>query len=322
MTNFKIQTPFFSFALLVCWIWVQPISAHLPEKNPKVVVSITPFYGLVATIMQGVGTPTLLVKPGASVHHHALKSSDMKMLENAALVVWGGRDLETYLVKPLKTLKTHPSPFVLELAQIPDLSLLTAKSGDCGHAHHHHPNLSQEMIDMHFWLDPLNAIAISQALVETLSQLDPLHAALYEKNGLQLKKDLIALDQKIREKLKTVNHVPFIVFHDAYQYFSHRYNLKIVGIISKDPELSTSAKRLKNILNIIQTTKARCIFTEPNTRSTLVKNLVQDSSINIGVLDPEGDHTMQSNKGYFVLLNNLADSLKECLERPILQHSY
>jgi zinc transport system substrate-binding protein len=322
MTNFKIKTPFLSFALLLFWIWIQPISAHLPEKIPNVVVSITPFYGLVATIMQGVGTPTLLVKPGASVHHHALKSSDMKALENAALVVWGGHDLEIYLIKPLQTLKTRTQPTILTLRDIPTLSLLDSQSGHCGHAHAHTSDASTHAIDMHFWLDPLNAMAISQALVDTLSKLDPIHATLYKKNGEALKKDLRALDNTISEKLKTVNNVPFIVFHDAYQYFSHRYNLKIVGIITTDPELSTSAKRLKNILNVIQTTKAKCIFTEPNTRSTLVKNLVQDSPINMSVLDPEGNQTMQNNKGYFLLLNNLTDSLKECLERPILQQNH
>ena len=323
MTKLKTNKPFI-LILLLWWGLLPSLAANSIEKGPKVVVSITPFYGLVAAILQGINTPTLLVKPGASVHHHALKPSDIKNLENAALIIWGGPQLESYLIKPLKTLSTQSTPLILELAKIPTLHRFTSKSNGCEHHDHHlahevDPNHST--LDMHFWLDPQNAIAISQAIVYTLSNLDPLHASLYQKNGAALKKELVDLDTKITKQLKEVKNIPFIVFHDAYQYFTHRYQLKMVGIITLDPESSISAKRLNTILDIIQNTKAKCVFTEPNTRSTLIKNLVQDSSIKIGVLDPEGDNTMQNEKGYFTLLNNLTDHLKECLEAPVLKNS-
>ena len=43
---------------------------------PKVVVSVAPVHSLVARVMQGAGTPHLLLPPGASPHDHALRPSD------------------------------------------------------------------------------------------------------------------------------------------------------------------------------------------------------------------------------------------------------
>jgi len=314
MTHLNIRTRL-SLSLVLCFLWLQPASAQLTENSPKVVVSITPFYGLVAAIMEGVGTPALLVQPKASVHHYTLKPSEIQAIAEASLIIWGGPNLETFLVKPLQTLQSHsPKTPVLELSQIPGLLLLTSKQGACGHAHHALPETGVQAVDMHFWLDPLNAIRMGDAIVTALTNIDPLHRSLYQNNGKRLKEELLALDKTITENLRSVKGIPFIVFHDAYQYFSHRYQLKMVGIITHDPESSTSAKRLNNILTIIQDTKAKCVFTEPNAQTKLVKNLVKDLPIKIGELDPEGNKTAQNSNGYFLLLNNLSHNLKQCLE--------
>jgi zinc transport system substrate-binding protein len=316
MTHLNIRTRL-SLSLILCFLLIQAARAQPAENSPKVVVSITPFYGLVAAIMQGVGTPTLLIQPKASVHHYTLKPSEIQAIQQASLIIWGGPSLETFLVKPLKTLQIYsPKTPILELSQIPKLLLLTSQQGACGHVHHALPEIKAHAIDMHFWLDPFNAIRISETIVTALTTLDPLHQTLYENNGKRLKKELLALDKTIAENLKGVKNIPFIVFHDAYQYFSHRYQLNMVGIITHDPESSVSAKRLNNILNIIQDTKAKCVFTEPNTQVKSIKTLVKDMPIKIGELDPEGDHTMQNEEGYFVLLNNLSNNLKQCLETP------
>ncbi len=65
----------------------------LPQRvfaGPDVAASIAPVHSLVARVMQGAGTPHLLLPPGASPHDHALRPSDAAALERAALVFWVG----------------------------------------------------------------------------------------------------------------------------------------------------------------------------------------------------------------------------------------
>lgn len=282
------------------------------DAPPKVVVSITPFYALVAAVMQGVGTPTLLVKPGVSPHDYVLRPSEMKRLHTADVIFWAGPELETFLIKPLHNLPATQPHTIVAFATAPKLLLLPVRQTEHFDPHHHCGD-THATIDMHFWLDPQNALVLTDVILQALTAVDPAHAAIYGQNAKRLKTQLQALDQKISEKLKSVSGVPYIVFHDAYQYMEHRYGLKGVGAICLHPEVPPSAKRLKHIRDIIQKTHARCVFTEPQFQPKLVDSLSQDLTIKTGELDPIGQATDSHPEGYSQLLERLADSLEQCL---------
>ena len=56
---------------------------------PEVVVSIKPIHALVAGVMDGIGTPRLIIKGGASPHTYQMRPSEAEALQAADLVVWG-----------------------------------------------------------------------------------------------------------------------------------------------------------------------------------------------------------------------------------------
>jgi len=72
--------------------------------EPMVVASIRPIHSLAAAVMEGVGTPTLLIEGVASPHSYALRPSDARALAQADVVFWIGEGLETLLGKPLADL--------------------------------------------------------------------------------------------------------------------------------------------------------------------------------------------------------------------------
>lgn len=55
---------------------------------PNVVVSIKPVHSLVASIMQGIGEPSLIVEGGASPHTYTMKPSNAAALQAAKVVFW------------------------------------------------------------------------------------------------------------------------------------------------------------------------------------------------------------------------------------------
>lgn len=282
--------------------------AHAQTAPPHVVVSITPFHALVAGVTCGVVDPKLLVPPGASPHHYTLRPSEVEMLHQADIVFWGGPDLESFLDKSLSTL-SHAK--VIRLDQTPGLQLLPIRRSPVWEEddHHHGEGVS----DMHFWLNPKNASILVDYIAKVFSEQDPVNAALYEKNRQALKLELAALDLKLTAKLKNVKKIPYLVFHDGYQYFEHHYGLTSVGAITLHPELPISLERLNTLRQTIQKSKAHCIFSEPQFKPKLVERLVEETGIKTGVLDPEGKKTPQCAKGYFILLENLANSLNTCL---------
>ena len=81
-----------------------PLASAPSFAEPQVVASIKPVHSLVAAVMEGVGTPDLIVGGAASPHAYALKPSQAQALENADLIFWVGHELESFLEKPIETI--------------------------------------------------------------------------------------------------------------------------------------------------------------------------------------------------------------------------
>lgn len=71
---------------------------------PNVAVDIAPVHSLVARVMDGVGTPDLIIPPGASPHEYNLRPSEASALQEADLVFWIGDDLTPWLDGAIETL--------------------------------------------------------------------------------------------------------------------------------------------------------------------------------------------------------------------------
>ena len=102
---------------------------------PKVAVDIAPVHSLVARVMDGVGTPDLIVQPGASPHEYSLRPSDAAALQNADLVFWIGPDLTPWLTDTLETLA--PDAAVTELLEADGTIELEFREGALFEAHDH-----------------------------------------------------------------------------------------------------------------------------------------------------------------------------------------
>ena len=76
----------------------------LAKADLKVVTSIKPIHSLASYIMDGVGSPGLIVDGYNSPHSFQLKPSHAKMLEQADIIFWIGEDLENFLEKPLNSI--------------------------------------------------------------------------------------------------------------------------------------------------------------------------------------------------------------------------
>ncbi|OEC97742.1 MULTISPECIES: zinc ABC transporter substrate-binding protein ZnuA [unclassified Rhizobium] len=290
---------------------------------PKVVVSIKPIHSLVAAVMQGVGTPDLIVDGAASPHAYALKPSNARNLQEAKVVFWVGPGMEAFLQKPLAALGTNAT--VVELDDAPGIAKLKFREGgafephDDGdeheasddHAHDHDHDHGE--FDTHLWLDPHNAKAMVAEITTSLVAADPANALTYEANQKTLDDKLDALDMEIASTLAPVKDKPFIVFHDAYQYFEHRYGVRVSGSITVSPETIPGAQRVAEIHSKVADLGATCVFAEPQFEPKLVKVVLEGTSAKSGVLDPEAATLPQGPDLYFDLMRGIASSLKTCL---------
>jgi zinc transport system substrate-binding protein len=264
--------------------------------------------------MAGVGEPTLLVKGAASPHTYTLRPSEAAALEDADVVFWIGEPFEMFLAKPLQTLSDESR--IVDLAESEGLALLPPREGGLWEPHldetiveHEH----HDAVDGHMWLDPRNARLMTARIARVLAERDPEHAEIYRANGDALQVRLAGLDTELMARLAPVKNVPFIVFHDAYQYLEKHYGLAGVGSIAVSPEQPPGARRVQEIQEKIASRGARCVFGEPNVEPALVETVIAGTPARSGVLDPEGTSLTEGPDLYFELLRGIAGSLRSCL---------
>jgi zinc transport system substrate-binding protein len=283
-----------------------------------VVVTIKPVHALVAAVMDGVAVPKLLVDGAASPHTYALKPSDAAALNQANLFIRVSEDLEPFTRKAVKSLPK--SVTVVTLSTVKGLKLLSQREGGAfeGHGHdkghgHGHGHAKSAGLDGHIWLDPANAKIIADRVAEVLSARLPARAETFARNAAALRTRIDALDAELAAALAPAKGKPFVVFHDAYQYFEQRYGLTAAGSITVNPEVPPSAKRLTQLRAKVQQLGAVCVLREPQFDAKVVSAIADGTSARLGEIDPEGARLQAGPELYFTLMRNLARSLRDCL---------
>ena len=167
--------------------------------------------------------------------------------------------------------------------------------------------------DPHVWLDPQNAKAMAEAVAAELSKADPANAAVYKANAQAFVSSLDGLSAEIAAELAPVKTVPYVVFHDAYQYFEKRFGLSAAGSIADVSAKAPSAKRLRQVRGKIAEVKAACVFREPQYDGKVVRTVIEGTRARDGVLDPLGAAISPGAGADHQLLSQLSKDLKACL---------
>ena len=306
-------------ALVAALLCAAPVTAL---AGPRVVVTVKPLHSLVAGVMAGIGEPELIVRGAGSPHTYQLKPSEARLLESAQVVFWVGAPLEAFMEKPLAALGAKAR--VVTVLRSPGIVLRPGRAGGAWDGGDRHGRAPREgpagagdhggaELDGHLWLDPANARVIAREAAAVLGQLDPGNRSRYAANAAALVARVDALDDGLQATLAPVRDIPYVVFHDAYQYFEARYALRAVGSIAVSAERAPGAKRVQEIRDTIMSRGARCVFSEPQFPSAILGTLLEGTDARTGTLDPLGAGLPAGPDAYFTLMRALGFSLAECL---------
>lgn len=290
---------------------------------PAVLVSIKPLHALVSAVMNGIGEPTLLVKGAASPHLYALKPSDARHIAQANLIFRIGPTLEVFLEKPLRALGTQArivnvitARHVSKLAYRDHHEPTTAKPDQHTHKvetdQHTHDD-GKAGADPHIWLDPNNAIAISQLITRELVAADAENAPIYRSNASRMIAKIRSLDLELKAKLAAIIGMPYVVYHDGYQYFETHFGLARPSVISQTAHQSPGARHVRAMRQLITSTNARCVFTEPQFPPRLAIALSTGTEARLVELDPIGASLAPGPNAYLTMMRNMAKAFTKCL---------
>lgn len=294
------------------------------QADVRVLTSIKPLQQIAAAVQDGVGTPDVLLPPGASPHHYALRPSDVRRVGEADLLYWIGPDMENFLPRVLGS----RSKTTVAVQSLPGLTLRhfgqdshshegdhdghdhDAAHGHDEHDHDHRPG----SLDAHLWLSSANARVIAAKMAADLAQVDPAHAARYQANLTAFTERLNGLDQRLQARVAGVAGKPYFVFHEAFDYFEAAYGLNHTGVFSVASEVQPGAQHVAAMRARLQDVGKTCVFSEPPMRPRLAETLTAGLPVRLAELDALGGTDPVDAHGYERLLENLGNGLAGCLE--------
>lgn len=285
-------------------------------QAPHVVVDTPVTASLVLQVMGDGAQVTVLLPQGASVHHHQMRPSDAQGLQDADLLVWTGPELTPWLDRSATTLAGDVAQ--LRLLEVAGTHLRPyGEHGGHGDDHDHdHDHDSGAAIDPHAWLDPDNARTWLAAIAETLADVDPEGRDAYAANAGAAADRIADLDRALQPRLAPHADAGFVVFHDAYGYFTDHFGLKPAIPVSLGDASTPSAARLGAIRDRIADTGASCGFPEHASDPRLLQTVAEGTGLRLGgELSPEGGTLPGGPDLYAALLSTMTDRLTDCLSK-------
>ena len=314
------------------------------SETTGVVSTIQPINSLVNAVIGNTGKTILLIPTEASPHDYKLKPSDTKILQNANIIFFVSEHLEASVTKIFENLPKNIK--TINLMEDTGIQHLAIRDNEAWGRHDHHHGHSdhdghddhdkhskkhddhnhnkhakkhddnddhEKEDDVHIWLSPDNAVKIIKKINKELSLFFPENTKTYSQNANQMIKKINQLKVELDNELSGIKDKPFVVFHDAYQYFETSFDLNAVGSVALEGDIASSPKQISFIKDKIVKLKASCVFQEPQFDSKLVKIVVEGTNAKIGTLDPLGVNIKSGENFYLQLLKNMAKSLKDCL---------
>ncbi len=303
------------FLLILSLVFASGAAAR---EKVDLLTSIKPLQLIAAAVQDGIDEPSVLLPPGASAHHYALRPSDVRHLQAADLFYWVGADMEVFL-KPLVAGRRGASQ---QIQALPGLTLRHFGEAHAAHDHDDHDHDHGEhdhahrpgSLDAHLWLLPANALVIAEKMAGDLATLDPANAQRYQANLVAFRQRLGELDQRLQARLARVGDQPFFVFHEAYDYFEAAYGLRHAGVFSAGGEAQPGARHVAQMRQRLQQAGPSCVFYEPPARPRLAQTLSRGLPVQLAELDALGSGITADARGYERLLESLGSTLAECLE--------
>jgi len=251
----------------------------------RVVATVAPVGALTAEVGGDLIELRTLVGAGVDPHAYTISASDRKALNNAAVVLRNGLELDAFIDRALGDERDKVVTVTEGVRlRIPGETGAEEHAEDDGHDH--------GGVDPHVWQDVGNAKVMVENIAAALAAADPEHEAAYRENAAAYSARLDEVDREIRELIESIpqENRKMVTNHDAFGYFVERYGLELVGTVI--PGMTTaaepSAKEIANLEDLIRREGVKAIFAERTVEPKIARRISADTGVTI-VDDLYGD---------------------------------
>ena len=272
----------------------------------NVVVSIYPLMDISRHVGGDMADVNFIVPPGASPHVFEPTPSDMIKIHNAKVFVIIGTGFEFWAEKAVRS-AGKPDLRVIRLSDGVTLLKHGLLSKDEDHG-------EEGFADPHIWLDPLIVKDMVDKIASALAEVDPAHKKYYIERAEVYKEELQGLHRLISETVMDFRTRDYVTFHSAWNYFSRRYGLNVVGVIEESPGKEASPKHIARIIREIKKSRAKVVFAEPQFNPKTAEVIAKESGADVLFLDPIGSPLIKGRDTYIGLMKYNLSVLEKAMK--------
>lgn len=132
----------------------------------------------------------------------------------------------------------------------------------------------KDLQDPHIWLSPKRVKVMINVIKNSLCEIYPENAILYENNAKIYIEQLDEADKKIRNILNDLNQKTFVIYHPSLGYFADEYGLKMIAIEEEGKE--ATLKRLNDVVDYMKKEAIKVILYQEEFDSQQAKTIAEE----------------------------------------------
>lgn len=270
-------------------------------KSCDIVATTLPVYDFTSMLCDGtdLSIGRLITENVSCLHDYTLNVSQMRMIENAEMIVISGAGLEDFLDDALSG-----SQLIADASVNAHLHTGTHDHHEDDHDHAH--NHTQ---DPHIWLSTENAATMVTAIYNALVERFPEYSDVFKANHDITLEKLLQLQTYGQEQLSNIRCRELVTFHDGFAYFAECFDLAILRAIEEESGSEASAKEIIELVQLVDEYDLPAIFTEKSGSTACAEIVSAETGLPIYTLD-----MAMAGESYFDAMYHNIDTIKESLK--------
>ena len=284
--------------LLLCFT----LSAcNVEESGIYIAATTLPVYEFTFRICEGtdIRVSRLVTEEVSCLHDYTLQVKQMRVLEQADMIVISGAGLEDFLEDALK-----PAKKIIDAST--GIELLCPEDF---HDHEHDHDGHNHTQDPHIWLSPTNAKNMAANIYAELVAKYPQYSKVFASNFNALNEQFEKMNDYAKSSLSELTRRELITFHDGFAYMADAFDLTILHTIEEESGSEASAAELIELIQIVTDHNVKAIFVEKNSSGSAASVISAETNTPIYSLD-----MAMSGDSYFTAMYHNIDTLKEALQ--------
>jgi ABC-type Zn uptake system ZnuABC Zn-binding protein ZnuA len=184
---------------------------------------------------------TQLLAPNTDPHDYEPRPSDIALVAEADIVLTNGMGLDDWVAGVVE--RSGGDPRVVDLSE--------------GLPH-------ERADDPHWFQDPRNVIAATEAVQREYAREAPDHASAFRASGDDYRSRLRRADADTERCIESVprSERKLVTDHDAFGYFADRYGIEVIGAIfpSQSTQGQPSARDIADLARLIEREDVKAVF--------------------------------------------------------------